>query len=367
MITRSRSTLALPLVALLCAGACSDGPTDVPPANAIDVALPWTVANPTEVGIDGDELFVAGELAGRIDRMRSLLVVRDGRIAYERYYGGWTADTLADVRSVTKSVVSTLVGIAIEEGHIEDLDQPITHFVRQPRFDVRPEHAGITVRHLLTMTGGFAWSEADGGAYVDWVLSGDHVDYLLDRPLDAAPGRSFTYNSAAVHLLGVVLEEATGASLPTYADRVLFAPLGISRSRWEELPGDFVNGGSGLDLRPRDLARIGQLFLQRGWSGRMPIVPSAWVADATAGTSSTFPGVGPIRSMSYGFLWWLDLDRDAYLAWGFAGQFVYVVPSLELVVVATTDWRGVRDDIGNERLQEEVISVIVDRVVPAVR
>jgi CubicO group peptidase (beta-lactamase class C family) len=363
-VEASRGALAL---FALATAACTDGPTAVPPEGATDLAAPWMVANPAAVGLDGGELFVAGELAGRVDRMRSLLVVRDGRLAFERYYGGWNVDTLADVRSVTKSVVSTLVGIALEQGYLASLDQPITDFLGRPTYRVSLEHALVTVRHLLTMTSGFAWAEAGETAYNDWIRSEDHVDYLLTQPFETSPGEAFSYNSAAVHLLGVVLEEATGVALPQYADRVLFEPLGVARRRWEELADGHVNGGAGLDLRPRDLARLGQLFLQEGWSGRRSIVPTAWVEEATTKRFTGFGGVGPVAQVSYGYLWWLDLENGAYFAWGFAGQFVYVVPRLDLVVVATTDWNGVRDDIGNERLQEEVLRIIVDRILPAAR
>lgn len=346
---------------------CSDVPTAVPPEGAVDLALPWTAATPESVDMDGGALFVAGELAGRVERFRSLVVARRGRLVYERYYGGSSVGTLADVRSVTKSVVSTLVGIAIEEGHIEGLDQPITDFLRSPAHRIRSDHRAVTVGHLLSMSSGFEWAESGATQYNDWIRADDHVDYLLDRPLVASPGDSFTYNSAAVHMLGVLLEAATGRSLPAYADEVLFEPLGIHGRDWEALSETSFNGGSGLDLRPRDLARFGQLFLQRGWSARAPIVPAGWVADATTPGFEPFPGVGPINALSYGFLWWVDLDRDAYFAWGYAGQFVYVAPSLELVVVATTDWRGVGADIGSARLQEEALRIILDRVLPAIR
>ena len=299
--------------------------------------------------------------------MRSLVVVRGGRLVYERYFGGTDHETLADVRSVTKSVVATLVGIALERGEIDSLDRPIGHFLDFDDFDVSAAHAEITVRHLLEMTGGFEWSENGATGYTDWIFADDHVGYLLARPVTDAPGTTFSYNSAAVHLLGVVLEGATGRSLPEYADRVLFGPLGIADRAWEPLTSGFVNGGSGLDLRPRDLARIGQLLQQEGWSGDDRIVPPAWVSEMTAPRWPTFGEAGPIDDVSYGLLWWVDLDRNAYLAWGYGGQFVYVAPELELVVVVTTEWRGVSTDIGSRELQYRALRLIVEHVVPAIR
>lgn len=347
--------------------ACSDAPLDLPPEGSIDLAAPWVTVEPEVVSLDAKALATAGDQAGQIARMRSLLVVREGKLAYERYYGGWTADTLADVRSVTKSVVSTLVGIALQEGHIQSLDQTVGELLPGPEFDLTSAHWLVTVRHLLTMTGGFFWNEVNTRGYADWITSGDHVGYILDRPFEDQPGSQFRYNSAATHLLGVIVEKATGRSLAAYADAVLFGPLGISERRWEALTSGYVNGGAGLDLRPRDLARFGQLFLQEGWSGGRSVVPSAWIDEATARWVPDLGGVGPISSTSYGFLWWLDPARGAYFAWGFAGQFVYVAPNLDLVVVATTDWRGVRGDIGFRPLQEAVMDIIVGRVVPAAR
>ena len=346
-------------------GACADGPTAPPPAGTIDLATPWVAVAPESVGLDATSVFVAAELAGRVERMRSLLLVKDGRLALERYYAGTTAETPADVRSVTKSVVSTLVGIALEEGDIQSLDQRITDFLPASRYELRAEHALVRIRHLLTMTGGFSWSEATEAGYADWILSDDHVGYLLRRPLDTDPGAAFRYNTAAVHLLGIILEEATGTGLAAYADRVLFGPMGIDVRAWEDLGAGSVNGGAGLDLRPRDLARLGQLVLQEGWSGERLLVPSAWIEEATVPRFDALGGRGPIDRLSYGFLWWLDEENDAYFAWGYGGQFLYVVPRLGMVVVATTEWRGLSGDGGEEQLEDVVLNIIVERLLPA--
>lgn len=358
------------LVLVVLAGglvACDGDPVGVPPAGAIDLATPWVQATPESVGLDENALFAAGEIGSSIERLRSLVVVRGGRLAYERYYGGWTVDTLADVRSVTKSVMATLVGIAIQDGSIDRIDQPITDFLSSPEFPIRPEHAAITVRHLLMMTSGLYWSADDLEGYNDWIQSGDHVGYVLSQPSIGVPGGALTYNSAAVHLLGVLLEKAVGQTVPDFADEVLFGPLGIRKRTWEELSSGYVNGSSGLDLRPRDLAKIGQLYLQGGWSGARSVVPTAWVSEATTARWPNLGPAGPIQNLSYGYLWWIDLDHRAYLAWGFAGQFIYVVPALDLVVVAATEWRGVGQDIGNQALQEDVLGLIVNSILSAIR
>ncbi|MGD2068619.1 MAG: serine hydrolase, partial [Gemmatimonadota bacterium] len=286
--------LVLVALATLLGVSCEGAPTAVAPEGALDLTEPWTLVEPDDVGIDGPALEAAADEAGSIERLRSLLVVRNGKLAYERYWGGWTADTLADVRSVTKSVVSVLTGIALEDGDIASLDEPITTFLRSPDYPVRPEHAAITVRHLLTMTAGFDWEEDDTNIYADWIRSDDQVAFLLGRELEHTPGSTFVYNSATTHLLGVVLEEATGMDLEDYADLELFGPMGVERRVWEPVTRGQVNGGAGLDLTPRDMARFGQLLLQDGWSGARSLVPRPWIAEATRRHAPWSIAAGPI-------------------------------------------------------------------------
>jgi CubicO group peptidase (beta-lactamase class C family) len=346
---------------------CESEPVGIAPVGLVDLASPWVLTTPGDVGMNENALFLVGEEGSRIDRMRSLVVVRDGKLVYERYYHGSTVDSLSDVRSVTKSVLGALVGIAVEGRYLDGLDQPITDFLDPSSFDIRPEHEFVTVGQLLTMTSGLYWSSDNVAGYGEWIQSDMHVDYLLSREFISIPGESFTYNSGAVHLLSVVLEIAVGRPLQDFADEVLFSPLGITQRTWEGLSTGYVNGSAGLDLRPRDLARIGQLYLQDGWSGATSIVPESWVAETVQPRGLSLGSVGPVQDLSYGYLWWLDEDNEALFAWGFAGQFIYVVPAHQLVVVATTDWRGVSEDIGSGALEEDVLGLIVHGVLSAAR
>jgi len=367
MRKRDRPRLSAVLVAAFLLASCGDGGTGPGPADVLDLTQPWQSAAPASLGLDAATLDAAAAQAAAISRFRSLVIVRDGRLVLERYFGGTGPDDLADVRSGTKSVVSTLVGIALAEGYLSSLDQTLAELLPPSVAVLRPDEEGITLRNLLTMTGGWDWDESTAAAYNDWVTSPDHVQYLLDRPLTNPPGTGFRYNSAAVHLLGVILEQVTGLSLPTFADEVLFGPIGISSRAWEPFPEGTVNGGSGLDLRPRDLARIGQLFLQEGVSGDRPIVSADWIAEATrahfAWTSDE--GGGPTH-LSYGYLWWTDADHDAYLAWGYRGQYIYVAPARRLVVVATTAWWAIDGQSAPADLDRQALSVIVNGVLPAV-
>jgi len=359
---RLRSTAAACALGLWVA-ACSDVVAPVAFDAPVDLGLEWETASPKATGMDEAVLAHADALALGIPRLRSLLVVRRGRLVKERYWGGRTASDLADVRSVTKSVVSTLTGLALERGDISSLDETLGELLPADVATLDEWERAVTIRDLLTMSGGWEWHEQGAVGYNEWILSGDPIGYLLAKPEVSPPGETFAYNTAAVHLLGIVLEAATGESLPAFADEVLFGPLGIGARAWEPL-GGHVNGGAGLDLRPRDLARLGQLFLQGGWSGDDRVLPSGWVEEATRRRYAWTSDAGP-TNVSYGYLWWTDEDHDAYLAWGYGGQFIYVAPARDLVVVATTDW-GVIDGQGIPAdLSSQVLRVVVEGVLPA--
>lgn len=332
----------------------------------VDLAQPWVTAMPAQAGMDSGRLARAAQDAAAIPRFRSLLVARNGQLVLERYFGGTNAETPFDVRSVTKSVTATLTGLALSEGKLPNVSATVGQYLGAP-YALDAGDGAITVRQLLTMTPGYAWN--DDRDYNPWILSADHVQFLLDRPQNGAPG-AFTYNSAATNLLGVVLQSAIQAPLPTYADERLFHPIGIDSARWEPLEGSMVNGGSGIKLKARDLLRFGQLMLQEGRSGTREVVPASWVGEMTAPRFTWRDRYGAQSGVTYGYLWWVaDSAPDpAYFAWGFGGQFVYVVPSLQLVVVTTTEWRGLgADNTTPLALAESVLDVVVNDIVAAAR
>ena len=351
-------------------GACGGEPVApefTGPAN-IDLALPWATATVAQAGGASDLVEEGLERARENDRLLSLLVVRSGRLVVEEYFGNAAEEDLHDVRSVTKSVVSALTGLTIERGDISSVDNPIGGYLDTLVTDLEPEKAAITIEHLLTMSSGLEWDESGGfGDYTEWIRSDDILGYVLDKPLVAEPGAQYNYNSGAVHLLGVALAEATGMALPDLADELLFSRIGISRSRWERFPDGSHNGGAGLDLRPRDLARLGQLFLQRGTSGGSTIIPEEWVARSSVERYDWRSNSGKLRGISYGYLWWVvpEAAEPLYFAWGFGGQYVVVVPDLHLVIVTTNNWRGVGAHAG--RYERQTMDVLVDYIIPAFR
>jgi CubicO group peptidase (beta-lactamase class C family) len=289
-------------------------------------------------------------------------------LVLEQYFRGNHADSLNDVRSVTKSVMSTLTGIALEQGHLSGLDQTLGDFLGPELEGLEPGKAEISIGDVLTMTTGLEWPENNGSqsAYNDWIRSGDWVSHVLGQPLVDPPGSRFNYNSGAIHLLGIVLERATGQRLPDFADAHLFGPMGVDRVAWEAFSDGTFNGGAGIDIRPRDLARFGQLFLQDGHDGLHQRVPLAWVRTASRPAFSWQASYGTLSALSYGFLWWTNGELpDGFFAWGYGGQFVYVVPSLQLVVVTTTEWRGLSAEGGPDALTQSLLELVGDGIVPA--
>jgi CubicO group peptidase (beta-lactamase class C family) len=354
------SSAPAPLASPIGAGLPPVGPA---PAH-LDLSAPWVEAAPGDVGMDAVGLGTAAARAEAVPRFRSLLVARHGRLVLEEYFHGGSGTTPFDVRSVTKSVVSSLVGIAFREGVLPGEDASVGSFL-EPPYVLDDADRRVTLHHLLTMTSGYLWD--DGADYNPWIFSSDRVQFLLDRPHAHPPGTEFTYDSAAVHVLGVALQRAAGKPLPQYANERLFGALGVTGVAWEELDRGTVNGAAGIRLLGRDLLKFGQLFLQHGWSGERNVVPEAWVDEVTAPHFPWRDDHGAQKSVTYGMLWWVsDAEPAAYFAWGYGGQFVYVVPSLELVVVTTTDWTSLTETTP-EALAQECLGVIVTDVLPAAR
>jgi len=353
--------MALCAVALLSC-ACSGDATA--PAGPIDVAAPWTRAAPAAVGMDPQLTTEAEKAAARVSRLRSLLVARHGRLVVEHYFGGADSTTTFDVRSVTKSVLSALTGIALSRGLMPSLDARVGTYVGPPATLDHGDSA-VTIAELLTMTSGYQWDETNGDDYNLWVTSPNRVQFLLDRAQTGPPG-PFNYNSAAVHLLGAVVQRAAGMPLPAFADSVLFAPAGITSARWEPLD-ETVNGGSGIVLTGQDLLRYGQLVLQDGRSGERQIIPAEWVRAMTAPHFTWRSTVGPQHGVTYGYLWWVAEGPPVhgFFAWGYGGQFVYVAPDLDLAAVVTTAWSGL--GAAAPAMADSALTVIVDGVLPAVR
>lgn len=325
---------------------------------------PLPRATPESELIDPQILSDALRDAGSVDGLWAVVVVRNGKLVAEQHLHD-QPENLHRVFSVTKSVMSTLIGIAVDRGFINSIDEPIVNYLPARLATDHPEKQSITIRHLLTMTAGFAWHETNN--WLLWITSSDQAAWIMNRPLVSAPGGQYYYNTAASHLLSVVLSEATGIGTLEFADAYLFRPLGITTRFWEWDNQLVPFGGHGLWLRAEDMAKLGILFLQNGqWDGEQ-IVPAEWVSNAISTHVERNVSYGPLTAIDYGLLWWLDRNvrGGAFLAWGYGGQFVFCVPDLDLVVVTSSRGDVYGDAVGIQT--RGVLHHLVDRILPAVR
>lgn len=324
-----------------------------------------------QLQVDAAKLAALGQhLATDQPMIRSLLIAGQGGLAYEYYRQGLGPAMLHDVNSVTKSVVSLLVGIALGQGLIRGTDETLADFFGdEPALQANPPARDITLAHLLTLTSGFdadaLGRDTDYGDFLRRFYGDGLAASALGRPVRHAPGTRFYYSNLDAHLVSLALARRAGMPVAAYAVQHLFAPLGIADFHWPANPRGDSNGASGLRLRARDMAKLGQLVLKQGhWDGR-PVVPADYLAHATRRqAASDLPVRGRPDLWGYGYLWWtvatLGDELPACYAAGYGGQFIYVVPALDLGVAATTD-AGSRSDAGRTG------AVIRDRVLPAVR
>jgi CubicO group peptidase (beta-lactamase class C family) len=322
----------------------------------------WQLVPADQVGLDSGRLEQAVADIGALEGVQGVLVARHGRLVAERYLRGSAGRRPHNMKSASKSVLSALAGLAVAE-EVLDLDQQIA--------DLLPEAAGlddsgkqrITVRHLLTMTSGL--ESTSFGNYGSWVASRNWVRAALDRPLQAEPGTRFAYSTGGTHLLSATLARAAGRSTHDFAREHLFAALGIRHSAWARDRQGIHVGGNNLSLLPRDMLKFGQLYLNRGrWAGKQ-LLPWQWVDESTRPGLVGPRGRGRIYG-GYGYLWWLRglRERGAYIASGYGGQYIYVSPAEDLVVVIISTevskgrgWRGELFGI----IRDGVAGSVIDR------
>jgi len=306
---------------------------DAPPAAPAGTRL--QPVDPADTVLLSQALLRAAELPN----LRGILVSQDSEIVLERYTNGAAADRTTNIKSASKSVLSALVGIAIAEGHIRGIDQPISDFFPGyfGREGVDPRKRGITVGNLLSMQSGLESTSFDG--YGAWVNSRDWVNAALDQPMVDLPGGRMLYSTGSSHLLSAILTRATGRSTWEYANEKLAEPLGFRIRPWQRDPQGIFFGGNDMYLTPRQMLAFGQLWLDGGLRGDRQVVPEAWVRESVRQrTTSPFNGHG------YGLGWWTrdSGGRQVHFAWGYGGQYVFVVPELDLVAVFTSRSDGPR-------------------------
>jgi CubicO group peptidase (beta-lactamase class C family) len=289
----------------------------------------WRFSTPEDQGLDFIILEqMSQDIRANVPEARSLLIVRNGYIVYEDYFKG--DETYAGpIWSVTKSMISALIGIALDEGDIRGIEDRLFDYLAEyDTEDIDPYFDEITIEHLLTMTAGFGYFQRGASS----------VPAAFREELVTRPGEEASYSSTSAHLLSAILQESTGSSALEMADDRIFAPLGIPKPIWSADGYGTSMGGYGLYLTPRDMAKFGYLYLNDGrWDGRQ-IIPAAWIETSTSRQAEA--GIPELFGFAdYGYLWWVHPigDYQAFAAFGAGGQMILVVPEAELVAVTSTD------------------------------
>ena len=311
------------------------------PATAQEKSSPWptkewATSSPEEQGMSSERLARLVEFGGSND-MDSLLVTRHGRIVLEATYAPFRAGLKHRINSATKAVVSTLVAMAIRDGRLDGTDRRVVDFFADRTIaNLDDAKKAITIRHLLDMTSGLDWIEGLSG--VPWSFfamerSPDWQQFVLDRTMAAAPGTVFEYDSGNSHLLSAILTKVTGKSALDYARETLFGPLGIDDVLWRSDPQGISGGGAGLYMHPRDMAKIGYLYLRGGVWERKQILPASWIEGVRKANVDMRERWA--QELRYGSQFWVMPDRDAYFAVGYDRQLIVVMPKLDIVAVMT--------------------------------
>ncbi|HEX9557103.1 MAG TPA: serine hydrolase [Reyranella sp.] len=327
-------TILLATAALVCAPVAAQQPTHPWPTKE------WPISSPEEQGMSSERLARLVDF-GSFNDMDSVLVTRHGRIVLEATYAPFRAGLKHHVYSATKSVVSTLVGMALGDGLLDSTDRRVVDFFADRMIaNLDDAKKAMTVQQLLDMTSGLGWQEGLSGAIdspIAMVRSPDWQQFVLDQPMAAAPGTRFYYNSGNSHLLSAILSKVTGRSTNDYAREKLFGPLGIDDVLWQADPQGITVGGWGLHLQPRDMAKIGYLWLRGGlWEGRQ-ILPAAWIEGVRqADVDMRESWASDLR---YGRQFWAMPPRDAFMAVGKHRQLIVVIPKLDIVAVVTGSQR----------------------------
>ena len=291
----------------------------------------WKEKKPEDVGLDSELISsMMEDIENSGLDYDGLIVVHKGVIVAEKYYYIYQEKSLHETYSVTKSVISALVGIALQQGCIESIEDPVLAYFPDREFlNMDDQKESLTIKDFLTMSSGLAYDPDAMYASPDW------AQYTLDEPLIYSPGESWFYSNGGPQVLSALISQSCEMDTLEFADQYLFNPLGITNYRWERNAEGNPNGSMGLELTPRDMAKFGYLYLHDGiWDGEQ-ILPPDWV-ELSSLRYHQVPDLLEPWNLYYGFLWWIHGD-GYYAARGYKGQFIYLAPESDLVVVITAN------------------------------
>jgi len=295
----------------------------------------WRTSTPEEQGLDSASILsMVQEIQNKDLNIHSVLVIRHGYLVTEVYFPPYTREIKHPVYSITKSVTSIMTGMAIQDGHIKSIQQNVLDFFPEIATGTKEEYLkDMTLEHLLTMSAGFNTGTLPDFAGKD--ASFDAAENILsNHSILSRPGETFYYDSGLPHVLSTIIQKTSGLTLEEYAQLHLFNPMGITDFIWESDPQGITNGSTGLSLRPQDMAKLGYLFLHNGQWDEKQIVPAKWVRASTTKHMETKGLMDAAEDDGYGYYWWIDAF-GGYSAHGWGGQYVFVLPKLDMIVVFT--------------------------------
>lgn len=367
---RLLSLISVLLAAFLLAGCTGPAPSSEELA-AVDYTPIttdlWPVSTPEEQGLDPDLMAELYYNAARLETSYSLLVFKNGYLIAEDYFHGGSPDLQVNIHSVTKSINSALVGLALEEGCITSLDQKMMDFFPElTRRITDPRKNDITIRQMLQMRAGYPWEEATAEG-TELLFTGFRPSNLVDVPLAYDPGSDSAYSNLTAHLLGVIVARACGTDLKTFAQEHLFGPLGIEPGFWQvDWVGNYL-GYSDIDLSSTDLAKFGMLYRNEGQHNGIQVVPAQWVQDSLQSYSD---GTWTVRvgrnwdDNEYGYQWWSIRagDHRYNLAWGHGGQQIVLLDDLDMMIVFLADPLHLQHGDEPWRIEKANLNLIADFV-----
>ena len=295
--------------------------------------------------------------ADEISSLRSLLIQQHGKLLGESYFNGRSANRAFNIKSASKSIIGLLIGIAVEEGFIHSVDEPIlTYFPEYFEENPNPKKEQITVRNLLSMQAGLR--STSSGNYGAWVMSRNWVEYALDQDFVSEIDGRMVYSTGISHLLSVIISKSSGMSTKAFAEKYLFDPLDITVGGWDRDPQGYYMGGNNLALKPSDMLKIGQMLIDKGvWNGQQ-IIPMDWIIDSFK--TYTYSNYNPY---GYGYQWW-NKKTGKYttlFAWGHGGQYIMMIPELDAVVVMTS---SVTEASRRRTYKRPVFVLLEDQIIP---
>lgn len=305
----------------------------------------WTVSSMDEEGMDTGviERLTSQIMNGQFQGIHSLLIVKNGVLVHEAYFEDHERNSLQTVYSITKSVSSALIGIAIDRGLIDSVEDTVLSFFPQYNYQ-DPNKQKINLSHILTLTSGLSWDEKtypysdSRNTETQMVATGDWMKFVLERPMQSDPGTEWVYNTGSVHLLSGIIKHTSGMHSDEFAEQHLFEPLDIQAYEWNKDPQGYPCTGAtlqGLRLKLRDTAKFGYLFLNNGMWNDQQVIPDTWVEE------STRKHFNMETNRAFGYLWWIGSltvngrEIPHFYAAGYGGQTIHIVPELDLMIVLT--------------------------------